>query len=61
MSAASPILSSIVVLAVFALILGGVSLIVRPGDRLRGTLMIVAAFVLLGNLLLWSWPLPPAR
>lgn len=55
----SPILSSIVILAVFALLVGGGRLVLRPGDRLRGTLMIVAALVLLGNVLLWSLPLPP--
>lgn len=57
----SPILSSIVILAVFALLVGGGRSVLRPGDRLRGTLMIVVALVLLGNVLLWSLPLPLAH
>ena len=56
MTGNAPILSSIVILAVFALLVGGGRLLLRPGDRLRGTLMIVAALVLLGNVLVWAWP-----
>jgi hypothetical protein len=51
-----PVLLSIVVLAIFALVGGGAVTIVRRGERMRGTLMIVAAAVLLGNLLIWTWP-----
>ena len=52
------ILLSIAMLASFALVLGGWRTITRGGDRLRGVLMIVAALVLLGNVLIWAWPLP---
>ena len=47
---------SIAVLAIAALILGGVRLIRRPGDAFRGWLMIVAAAVLLGNVMISAWP-----
>jgi hypothetical protein len=50
-------LLSICVLAVLALAGGGVLTIVRRRDRKRGILMIVAAAVLLGNVLIWAWPL----
>jgi len=51
-----PVLFSIVMIAVFALVAGGVRTVIR-GDRLRGVLMIVAAAVLMGNLLIWVVPL----
>ena len=47
---------SIAMLAVFALVAGGAWLVVKGGDRKRGTLMLVAALVLLGNVLIWTWP-----
>ncbi len=50
----SPLASTLVslaVIAVFALLLGGWRIIAR-GDRQRGILMIVAALVLLGNILI---------
>lgn len=49
-------LLSIAVLAVFALLWGGWWMIARGGQRLKGVLMIVCAFVLLGNVLIWTWP-----
>ncbi len=47
---------SIAVLAVAALILGGLHLIRNGARRRQGVLMLVAALVLLGNVLIWSWP-----
>lgn len=46
---------SILMLAAFALTAGGVFLILKRRDRRKGALMIVAALVMLGNALLWSW------
>ena len=47
-----PILLSIAVLAMFALVWGGVRLL--RTDRTKSVLMIVCALVLLGNLLIWT-------
>ena len=49
----TPILLSIAVLAMFALVWGGVRTW-RGGDRQKGVLMLICALVLLGNLLIWS-------
>ena len=49
----TPILQSIAALAVIALVWGGV-VIWRKGDRQKGVLMVIAAAVLLGNLLIWT-------
>lgn len=57
----SPWLLSLAVLAVFALVYGGVRLILGRKERGKGVLMLVAALVILGNLLLWSLPLPSAH
>jgi hypothetical protein len=57
MTSASPILLSIIMLAVFALVWGGIAMIRRGvTDRKRGVLMIVAALVLLGNVLIATRP-----
>lgn len=48
-----PLLLSIAVVAMFALVWGAVRTW-RGGDRFKGVLMVVAALVLLGNLLIWS-------
>lgn len=45
---------SIAVLATFALVGGGLWMIVRGGQKLKGALMIVCATVLLGNVLIWT-------
>jgi high-affinity Fe2+/Pb2+ permease len=45
---------AVAMLAAFALIFGGVKLVRRPEDRKRGVLMIVAAAVLVGNVLVWT-------
>ncbi len=47
---------SISVLVVVALGWGGFALLRRGEDRRRAILMLVAAAVLLGNVLIWSWP-----
>jgi hypothetical protein len=52
------LLLSIAVIAVFLLTAGGIRQI-RAGDRKKGVLMVVAAVVLLGNVLIWAWA--PAR
>lgn len=49
----TPILLSIAVLAMFALVWGG-TVTWRRGDRQKGVLMILCALVLLGNLLIWT-------
>ena len=45
---------AVAMLAAFALVIGGVKLALRPDDRKRGALMIVAALVLVGNVLVWT-------
>ncbi|MBV9840155.1 MAG: hypothetical protein JOY99_01235 [Sphingomonadaceae bacterium] len=57
MSGADALFASVAVLAVIALGWGGVWLILKRRDRLRGTLMIVAGLVLLANVLIWTWPM----
>jgi FtsH-binding integral membrane protein len=47
---------SLAMLAVFALTGGGLWLILKRRDRRKGALMLVAALVLLGNVLIWTWP-----
>ena len=47
---------TVLMLAAFALIAGGMYLIVRRNERRRGVLMLVAAAVFLGNVLIWTWP-----
>ena len=41
-------------LAAFALVIGGVRLALRPAERKRGALMLIAAAVLVGNVLVWT-------
>ncbi|MFM9978942.1 MAG: hypothetical protein ACKVOP_12985 [Sphingomonadaceae bacterium] len=48
------LLLGIAMLAVFALTAGGIYMIRTRGDRQRGVLMLVAAVVLFGNVLIWS-------
>ncbi|MES2988000.1 MAG: hypothetical protein V4808_08845 [Pseudomonadota bacterium] len=50
--ALNPILLSIAVVAMFALVWGGVRLL--KTDRTKGVLMMICALVLLGNLLIWN-------
>ena len=48
----NPLLLSVAMLGVFALLWGGIRTL--KADRTRGVLMMVAAAVILGNLLIWS-------
>ena len=50
----SLVVTGIAVLATIALLIGGFRMIGK--DRLKGVLMIIAAFVLLFNVLIWTWP-----
>ena len=52
-----PALLSIAMLAVLALVLGGGWTIARRDNKMQGALMLVAALVLLGNVLIWAWPI----
>ena len=45
---------AIAMLAACLLIVGGVKLAMRKADRGRGILMIVAALVLIGNVVIWT-------
>lgn len=56
MPATSPLILSLAIVAVFALGWGGGRLLRRREERTRGLLMIVAALVVLANVLLWAWP-----
>jgi LPXTG-motif cell wall-anchored protein len=47
-------LLSIAVLAAFALIAGGLYLLIKRRERRQGVLMLVAAVVLFGNVLVWT-------
>ena len=47
-------LLSILVLASFALVAGGAYLLIRRRERKQGILMLVAAAVLFGNVLVWT-------
>ena len=47
---------SLAVIGVFALAGGGLWLILGKGNRKKGLLMLVAALVLLANVLIWSLP-----
>jgi hypothetical protein len=54
---ANPTLLSITVLGALALAIGGVWRIAKLRDRTKGVLMIVAALVLIGNVLIWTMPI----
>ena len=45
---------AVAMLAAFLLAVGGIRLALRPADRKRGVLMLVAAAVLVGNVLVWT-------
>jgi hypothetical protein len=45
---------AIAMLAAFALVLGGVTLLRRPDARSKGVLMLVAAAVLVANVAIWT-------
>ena len=52
---------SLGVLAAFALLAGGLWLIVKRGERKNGILMLIAALVILANVAIWSVPLPDGK
>lgn len=56
MHAANPAISATAMLAVFALAGGGIWTLVKRRETLRGVLMLLAAVVLLGNVLIWTLP-----
>jgi LPXTG-motif cell wall-anchored protein len=45
---------SIAVLAVFALVAGAAWLLIKRKERKQGILMLIAAAVLFGNVLIWT-------
>lgn len=47
-------LMSILMIAAFLLGAGGMWMIVKRGDLKKGVLMLVAALVMLGNVLVWT-------
>jgi len=51
-----PALLSIAMLAVFALCGGGVWILAKRREKKQGMLMLIAALVLLANVLIWVWP-----
>ena len=53
MSGASATFLSILMVAAFLLTLGGIHLLVKRKDRKKGILMLVAAAVAVGNVLIW--------
>ena len=52
-SALGATLMSIAMIAAFLLSAGGIWLIAKRRDRKKGALMLVAALVMLGNVLVW--------
>jgi hypothetical protein len=51
-----PALLSVSMLAVFALGAGGAWILARRSEKKQGALMLIAALVLLANVLIWAWP-----
>ena len=47
----------VAMLAAFVLTIAGVRLVARGRDRQRGWLMLGVAVVLVGNVLIWAWPI----
>ena len=54
MTGTGAFLLSVMMLAAFALAGGGLYLIVTGRDRRKGALMLVAAAVMVGNVLVWT-------
>jgi LPXTG-motif cell wall-anchored protein len=54
MTGPSAMILSILMVAAFALAAGGVYLIVKRKERPKGLLMLLAAAVALGNVLIWT-------
>ncbi len=51
-----PALLSVCMVAVFALVLGGGWMLAKRAEKKQGVLMLIAAVVLLANVLIWAWP-----
>jgi hypothetical protein len=47
---------SLLMLAAIALTAGGLYMLIKRGQKKQGWLMLVAALVMLGNVLVWVWP-----
>ena len=45
---------ALAMIAAFVLVIGGAKLALQPENRKRGLLMIAAAAVLVGNVLIWT-------
>ncbi|HEU0134512.1 MAG TPA: hypothetical protein VFR28_06785 [Allosphingosinicella sp.] len=45
---------SVAVIGSFALVVGGAYLLIRKKERKQGVLMLIAAAVLFGNVLVWT-------
>ena len=54
MTGPGPIVLSILMIAAFLLALGGVHMIVRRKERGKGALMLLAAAVAIGDVLIWT-------
>lgn len=54
--AIAAIAPTLAMLAVLALVLGGIYLIRNGRDRRKGVLMLIAAAVVFGNVLIWTLP-----
>jgi len=54
MNSLGAFLLSVMMIAVFALIAGGLYVLLRRNDRKRGLLMLAASLVLLANVLIWT-------
>jgi hypothetical protein len=50
------LLLSLAMLAVFVLLFGAVAIWRKGGSRQQSALMVIAALVLLGNVLILTWP-----
>ncbi len=60
LSAASGTVLSLLMLAGFLLLAGGVWILRKqPGNQKQGWLMIVAALVMFGNVAIWALPVGP--
>ena len=59
-SSVTALISSIAMIAAFVLGAGGMWLIVKRRETKQGVLMLVAALVILGNVLIWTMPMPGA-
>lgn len=54
MGGLSSTMMAIAMIAAFLLIIGGIRLVMRREERGRGLLMLGAAAVLIGNVLIWT-------